>query len=133
MANAINAIHRAGMPVMGHLGMLPQRVVEEGGYKVKGKTDDERVRLVEDARILAEAGAFALVLELVQADTARAVTEGCDIPTLGIGSGAHCDGQILVTHDLIGLFPWFTPRFVQPRLQTAAAIKKAVIEWMKEI
>ena len=122
----IEAIHAAGIPVMGHIGMLPQSVREEGGYKVKGRSEDGAQALLEDARAVQEAGAFAVVVEIVAPDTAARITASLDIPTIGIGSGKGCDGQILVTHDLIGLFPWFQPKFVTPRAQVAAAIRAAV-------
>lgn len=110
---------------MAHIGMLPQSVREEGGYKVKGKTQSEAEALIADARAVEKAGAFSIVLEIVTADLARQITNTCGIPTIGIGSGEHCDGQILVTHDLIGLFPWFTPKFVSPEARVADEIRKA--------
>jgi 3-methyl-2-oxobutanoate hydroxymethyltransferase len=125
----VRAIVSAGIPFCGHLGMLPQHVQEEGGYLIKGKTEAERQALLDDAKALADAGAFAIVLELVTPPVAREITTRIPIPTIGIGSGDDCDGQILVTPDLIGLFPWFTPRFVKPRLNCAAEIKPAVIAW----
>ena len=114
---------------MGHLGMLPQHVLEEGGYRIKGKIESEQQRLLEDARLLADAGAFAIVLELVTPPVAKLISEKISIPTIGIGSGDDCDGQILVTPDLVGLFPWFTPRFVKPKANCAAEIKTAVAAW----
>ena len=125
----IRAIVSAGIPFMGHLGMLPQHVLEEGGYRIKGKIESEQQRLLEDARLLADAGAFAIVLELITPPVAREISETISIPTIGIGSGTDCDGQILVIHDLIGLFPWFTPRFVKPKANCAAEIKTAVAAW----
>ena len=121
----IEAITRAGIPFMAHIGMLPQSVREEGGYKVKGRTQAEAEALLADARAVEKAGAFSVVLEIVVADLARQITQAIDIPTIGIGSGEHCDGQILVTHDLIGLFPWFTPKFVSPQARVAEEIRKA--------
>jgi len=108
-------------------------VLEEGGYHVKGKKDAEHQKLLDDARALAGAGAFAIVLELVTAPVAKEISESISIPTIGIGSGPDCDGQILVTHDLIGAFPWFTPRFVKPQADCAAAIKSAAAAWKKSI
>ena len=122
----IGAIVGAGIPLMAHLGMLPQRVREEGGYHVKGKTEQEASVLLDQARIVEAAGAFAVVLELVAADVASRISESLRIPTIGIGSGPGCDGQILVTHDLIGLFPWFRPRFAKPEADVAAEIRTAV-------
>ena len=125
----VKAIVAAGIPFCGHLGMLPQHVLEEGGYRIKGKIESEQQRLLEDARLLADAGAFAIVLELVTPPVTKELTEKLAIPTIGIGSGADCDGQILVIHDLVGLFPWFTPRFVKPKANCAAEIKTAVAAW----
>ena len=122
----IEAIIAAGIPVMGHIGMLPQSVREEGGYKVKGRTPAEAEALQRDAEAVEKAGVFAVVLEIVMSDTARQITSALNIPTIGIGSGIHCDGQILVTHDLIGLFPWFTPKFVSPEARVADDIRRAV-------
>ena len=121
----IEAIIAAGIPVMGHIGMLPQSVREEGGYKVKGRTQAEAEALLADAAAVEKTGVFAVVLEIVAAETARRITETLEIPTIGIGSGSHCDGQILVTHDLIGLFPWFTPKFVSPEARVADDIRRA--------
>jgi 3-methyl-2-oxobutanoate hydroxymethyltransferase len=121
----IEAITRAGIPFMGHIGMLPQQVRNQGGYKVKGKTHEEAEALIADARAVEKAGAFSVVLEIVVPEIAKQITNAIAIPTIGIGSGEGCDGQILVTHDLIGLFPWFTPKFVSPEAQVAAEIRKA--------
>ena len=120
----------AGIPFMGHLGMLPQHVLEEGGkYRIKGRDDAGHSKLLDDATALAEAGAFALVLELVTPPVAREITERIAIPTIGIGSGPDCDGQILVTHDLLGTFPWFTPKFIKPKLNAAEQMRGAVQQW----
>ncbi len=127
------AIIAAGIPFCGHLGMLPQHVVEEGGYHVKGKKETEHQALLDDATALANAGAFAIVLELVTPPVAQELTKTLPIPTIGIGSGSDCDGQILVTPDLIGMFPWFTPRFVKPRANCAAEIKGAVAAWKNSL
>ena len=123
----------AGIPFLGHLGMLPQSVHEEGGYHVKGKLESEREGLLADAQALAQAGAFALILELVALPVARELTQTIPIPTFGIGSGPECDGQILVTTDLLGTFPWFTPKFVKPRLNAADQMRAAIEEWKKSI
>ncbi len=129
----VKAIIAAGIPFCGHLGMLPQHVLEEGGYHLKGKKEDEHARLLDDAKLLADAGAFAIVLELVTPPVAKEISENISIPTIGIGSGADCDGQILVTPDLTGSFPWFTPRFVKPKANCAAAIKSAVTAWKNSL
>ena len=131
--NQVRAIIAAGIPFLGHLGMLPQSVREEGGYHVKGKVESERQALLADAQALAQAGAFALVLELVAPPVAKELTQKIPIPTIGIGSGADCDGQILVTTDLLGTFPWFTPKFVKPRLNAADQMRAAIEEWKKSI
>src|SRR6185369_14027472 len=131
--NQARAIIAAGIPFMGHLGMLPQSVREEGGYHVKGKVESEREALLADAHALSEVGAFALVLELVTPSVAKQITDRIPIPTIGIGSGPDCDGQILVTTDLLGTFPWFTPKFVKPRLNAADQMRAAIEEWKKSI
>jgi 3-methyl-2-oxobutanoate hydroxymethyltransferase len=125
----VDAIIQAGIPFLGHLGMLPQSVREEGGYHVKGKVESEREALFADATALSDAGAFGIVLELVTPSVALEVSRRIAVPTIGIGSGGDCDGQILVTYDLLGLFPWFTPRFVKPRLNAAEQMKTVVSEW----
>jgi 3-methyl-2-oxobutanoate hydroxymethyltransferase len=129
----IRAILSAGIPFCGHLGMLPQHVLEEGGYHIKGKKEPEHQQLLEDAKLLAGAGAFAIVLELVTPLVAEEISNSISVPTIGIGSGDDCDGQILVTNDLVGLFPWFTPRFVKPGAHCAADIQSAVTTWKKSI
>lgn len=129
----VRAITGDGIPFMGHLGMLPQSVRKEGGYHIKGKSDHERAALIEDALALEKAGAFAIVIELVTPGVSSEITRSLSIPTIGIGSGPGCDGQILVTQDLIGSFPWFTPRFVKPRAATAAQIQSAVLEWQNDM
>ena len=129
----VRAIIAAGIPFLGHLGMLPQSVREEGGYHVKGKVESEREALLADAQALANAGAFAMVLELVAPPVAREITRKIPVPTIGIGSGPDCDGQILVTTDLLGTFPWFTPKFVKPRLNAADQMRAAIEEWKKSI
>ena len=129
----VRAIIAAGIPFIGHLGMLPQRVREEGGYHVKGKTEEERDALLADAAALADAGAFAIVLELVNPPVAREITKSILIPTIGIGSGPDCDGQILVTNDLLGTFPWFTPRFVKPYLNAGEQMRTAITKWREAV
>jgi 3-methyl-2-oxobutanoate hydroxymethyltransferase len=110
---AIRAIVGAGIPVMGHLGLTPQSVHQFGGFRAQGKSAAPAKRLMEDALILQEAGCFSIVLEAVPGRLAEYVSERLDIPTIGIGAGVGCDGQILVTHDLLGLFERFTPKFVK--------------------
>lgn len=129
----VRAIVAAGIPYCGHIGMLPQQVLEEGGYNVKGKTPSQREALLADAQALADAGAFAIVLEIITPPVAREITAAVPVPTIGIGSGPDCDGQILVIHDLVGLFPWFTPRFVRPKVASGQQIRAAVSEWKAEV
>ena len=129
----VRGIVSVGIPFCGHLGMLPQHVVEEGGYRVKGKIEPEQRGLIDDAQALADVGAFAIVLELVTPPVALALTKALSIPTIGIGSGDDCDGQILVISDLIGMFPWFTPRFVKPQANCAAEIQAAVAAWRNSL
>ena len=131
-AARIAALVAAGIPVMAHLGMLPQSIREEGGYKLKGKTPESAEALLADALAIESAGAFAVVLELVKADVAQRLSAALQIPTIGIGSGAGCDGQVLVTHDLIGLFPWFTPKFARQHAQVAASIREAATTFLRE-
>lgn len=128
----IEAITRAGIPFMAHIGMLPQQVREQGGYKVKGKTQSEAEALIADARAVEKAGAFSVVLEIVVPEIAKRITNAITIPTIGIGSGEQCDGQILVTHDLIGLFPWFTPKFVSPEARVADEIRRAARAFIEQ-
>ena len=131
----VQAILAAGIPFCAHLGMLPQHVLEEGGkYRIKGRDEAGRQKLLDDALALETAGAFACVLELVTPPVAKEVTQLCSrMLTIGIGSGADCDGQILVTPDLTGAFPWFTPRFVTPRAKTGEESRRAVTEWMASL
>lgn len=121
----VNAIVSAGIPMFGHLGMLPQAVREEGGYKIKGRVAEERERLLSDAKALEQAGAFAIVLELVLPEVAVEITKSISIPTIGIGSGPNCDGEIMVIHDLLGIFPWFRPKFVKEKNELGEAIRAA--------
>ena len=132
-AGVVRAMVDAGIPVMGHVGMLPQRVVQEGGYRIKGRTELEGERLIADGIALQEAGAFAVVLELVHAPIAERMSAALAIPTIGIGSGPGCDGQVLVTHDLIGLFPWFTPKFVRSRERIAERIGECAASFADEV
>ncbi len=112
-SETIKAIVGAGIPVMGHLGLTPQSVHQLGGFRAQGKSATDAQRLFEDSQILQEAGCFSLVLESIPARLAKLVSQQLEIPTIGIGAGADCDGQVLVTHDLLGLFDRFTPRFVK--------------------
>ncbi len=129
----VQAIVRAGIPFLGHLGMLPQHVLEEGGYHIKGKKEPEHEKLLDDANALIEAGAFAIVLELVLPRVAKEITQRIRIPTIGIGSGPDCDGQILVTPDLLGMLPWYDLKHVKPKLNAAEQIRAVVKDWVKGV
>lgn len=129
----VQSIIAAGIPFLGHLGMLPQHVLEEGGYHVKGRDPSQREALLADAHALQSAGAFGIVLELVTPPVAAELTQTLHIPTIGIGSGTACDGQILVTPDLLGTFPWFTPKFVRPQLEGARLMSAAIQQWMQQL
>jgi 3-methyl-2-oxobutanoate hydroxymethyltransferase len=129
----IEAILAAGIPLLGHLGMLPQNAVVEGGYRVKGKNEDERKALMADAVVLERAGAFGMVLELVSASVAQEITAQVSIPTIGIGSGPHCDGEILVTTDLLGTSPGFIPKHVKKNWHLAEQMRAAVVEWKESV
>ena len=129
----VEAIVAAGIPFIGHIGMLPQHVHEEGGYHVKGKTKQECDALMSDAEALVDAGAFAIVLELVSPELAAKLTEALPVPTIGIGSGPDCDGQILVTTDLWATSPDYIPRHVQPHMQVPVEMRTAVGEWLAEL
>ena len=122
-----------GIPMIGHIGMLPQRVREEGGYKKKGRTQDDADRLLRSAQDLEEAGVGAIVLESVVPDVAAQITAKLDIPTIGIGAGSDCDGQIRVIHDLLGAYPWFRPPFAVAYADFANDIKKAASSYIKDI
>ena len=129
----VQALVRAGVPVIGHLGLTPQTAGQLGGFKVQGKDMDAARKLLADARALEQAGAFATVLECVPGPLAKVVSRGINIPTIGIGAGAGCDGQVLVTNDMLGLFERFTPGFVKKYLNLAPEIKEAVHSFIKEI
>lgn len=127
------AIVRAGIPVMGHLGLTPQTATQLGGYKVQGRTAASARRLVEDALALQEAGCFAVVLEAVPAPVARVITAKLTIPTIGIGAGAACDGQVLVFHDVLGLFTRFTPKFVKRYAELYPVMLQALQTYCQEV
>jgi len=122
----------SGIQVIGHLGMLPQHVREEGGYNRKGKSEEEALALLDAALSLQTAGCCAIVLELVESSLSEKISKDLDIPTIGIGSGLGCDGQILVTTDLLGLQPWFRPSFVKPKADLATPFQNAVKEFIRE-
>jgi 3-methyl-2-oxobutanoate hydroxymethyltransferase len=130
---AVRAIVGAGIPVMGHLGLTPQSVHQLGGFRPQGRTASAARRLLEDALLLEEAGCFSLVLESVPARLAELVTKRLSIPTIGIGAGVGCDGQVLVTHDLLGLFDRFTPKFVKKYADFHAEMQRAFAEFKTDV
>jgi 3-methyl-2-oxobutanoate hydroxymethyltransferase len=129
----IRALVAARIPVMAHIGMQPQRVRIEGGYSMKGKTPEQATGLLEDAREVTNAGAFGLLLELVVPVVAKEITATVRIPTIGIGAGPDCDGQVLVLHDVIGLFPWFKPKFATQRVDVGNEIRRAATEFIAHV
>jgi 3-methyl-2-oxobutanoate hydroxymethyltransferase len=131
--SAVEAIVSAGIPVMGHLGLTPQSVHQLGGFRPQAREEAAALRLVEDAEILQEAGCFALVFESIPGRLAELVSRRIDIPTIGIGAGVGCDGQVLVTHDLLGLFDRFTPRFVKRYADLHAAMGEAFLSYREDV
>ncbi len=131
--DAIRAITGSGIPVMGHLGLTPQSVHQLGGFRAQGKTASAAKRLVEDALLLEEAGCFSIVLESVPARLAELISKKLSIPTIGIGAGVGCDGQVLVTHDLLGLFDRFTPKFVKKYANFHAEMNKAFSDYIEDV
>ncbi len=133
MADRVRAMTSIGIPVMGHLGMTPQSVHALGGYKVQGKVKDQAAMLLDDAKALEAAGAFAIVLEAMPTGLAKKITETVSIPTIGIGAGPHCDGQVLVLYDLLGLFDEFIPKFVKPYAQLKEDALQALRRYKEEV
>ncbi len=133
MTETIAAIVRAGIPVMGHIGLTPQSISKLGGYRVQGKTAADATRLLKDALALEQAGCFSIVLEAIPAAVAAVITEKLHIPAIGIGAGADCDGQVLVYHDLLGLFDRFTPSFVRRYADGRQVILQALIDFSEEV
>ncbi len=131
--NAIRAITLAGIPVMGHLGLTPQSIHMLGGFRPQGREASTALHLFEDARLLQEAGCFSLVLESVPARLARYISEHLEIPTIGIGAGAGCDGQVLVSHDILGLFERFTPKFVKKYANLYQDMSEAFAAYKSEV
>ena len=132
-AELVAALVLNGIPVVGHIGLTPQSIKAMGGYKVQGKTSPEMARLIKDARALEEAGAFAIVLEALPAELAKDITAAVSIPTIGIGAGEHCDGQILVIHDVLGLFEDFTPKFAKQYAQLGQAMRAAIGDYKSDV
>jgi 3-methyl-2-oxobutanoate hydroxymethyltransferase len=133
MARAIEAIVATDVPVMGHVGLTPQSVHRIGGHRVQGRRAGERERVLDDARAVQAAGAFAVVLECIPLDLAAEITAELAIPTIGIGAGAHCDGQVLVLHDLIGLSSDWTPRFAKRYAEVGREVVRAAREYVGEV
>jgi 3-methyl-2-oxobutanoate hydroxymethyltransferase len=132
-ADLVEKMVRAGIPVLGHIGLLPQDILKEGAYLVRGKDEESAAGLLEDARALEEAGAFAVVLECVAAGAAGEITRTLKIPTIGIGSGPDCDGQILVLHDLLGLYGKVRPKFAKPYADLEKAMIEAFAAYKREV
>ncbi len=132
-APTVQAIVNIGIPVLGHIGVTPQSATLQGGYRVQGKTADSAERLVRDAKALEDAGAFGIVLEMVTEEVAKIITESITVPTIGIGSGRFCDGQVLVLHDILGLYPRFTPRFAKRYADLTPTIQDALQRYSEEV
>ena len=132
-AETVQKIVSAGIPVMAHLGLTPQSIHQIGGYKVQGKKEDAARKIVEDAKILEEAGAFSLVLECIPEGLASEITHSLTIPTIGIGAGVNCDGQVLVINDMLGIYERFTPKHVKKYANLNLKIKKAVKSYIAEV
>ena len=133
MKNRVEALTRARIPVMGHVGLMPQTSPLWSGYRIQGKTDITAEEIIKDAMSLEEAGAFSVVLEMVTSEVAKMITERLSIPTIGIGSGPHCDGQIVVFHDILGLYDKFTPKFIKKYANLAEDIQKALESYRDEV
>jgi len=133
MAEVVHRVVECGMPVMGHIGLTPQSIHQLGGFKVQGKTQEAAIRLLKDARALEEAGAFAIVLESIPAPLARIITKKVSIPTIGIGAGPWCDGQVQVISDLLGLFTDFIPKHAKQYARLFDTIKSAMVDYIAEV
>jgi 3-methyl-2-oxobutanoate hydroxymethyltransferase len=129
----VNALVKASIPVMGHLGLTPQSVHKLGGYSVQGRDEDKRKVMIRDAKMLEEAGAFSLVLEMVPEDLAKEITESISIPTIGIGGGRYCDGQVLVLNDLLGMNESFTPKFLKKFADLSSIVRGALNDYNSEV
>ena len=133
IADTVKRIVEAGIPVMGHLGLTPQSIYKFGTYKVRAKEEEEAERLIEDAKILEESGVFSIVLEKIPTALAKRVTESLSVPTIGIGAGPHCDGQVLVLHDMLGLNKDFSPRFLRRYEDLHSRMSDAVQSYIKDV
>ena len=133
IAETVEHLVRIGIPVMGHLGLTPQAINKFGTYEVRAKDKNEAAQLLRDAKALADAGAFAIVLEKIPADLAKKVTQAISIPTIGIGAGPHCDGQVLVVYDMLGLTEEFKPRFVRRYAELAETMRGAFTQYIDDV
>lgn len=133
MAPTVKRLVDVGIPVMGHIGLTPQSVNQLGGYKVQGKTPAAAVKVLNDAKALEEAGAFAIVLETIPTPLAKLITERVKVPTIGIGAGPHCDGQVQVFHDMLGLYLGYIPKHAKQYAQLARTIEEAVAQYVREV
>lgn len=133
ISDLVRKLTLSGIPVMGHIGLTPQSIHSMGGYKVQGKTEEAKKRLIASAKSLEEAGVFSIVLECVPEDLAKEITESISIPTIGIGAGRYCDGQVLVINDILGLFEGFRPKFVKKYANLAPVVEKAVKDFVDEV
>ncbi|HET6517904.1 MAG TPA: 3-methyl-2-oxobutanoate hydroxymethyltransferase [Nitrosopumilaceae archaeon] len=133
MADTVSAIVETGIPVMGHIGFQPQTTALSQGYKVQGRTADQAIRLIEDAKALEEAGVFSIALEMVSHEVSKIISESISIPTIGIGSGINCDGQVLVVHDILGLYEKLKPKFVKQYLSLSDDVVKAVSNYKNDV
>lgn len=133
MVHTIKAIVETGIPVMGHIGLQPQTTMLSQGYRVQGRTKDAAIKLIEDAKALEKAGVFSIALEMVSHEVAKIISESINIPTIGIGSGKNCDGQVLVIHDMLGMYDKLKPKFVKRYLSLSIDITKAVESYRKDV
>lgn len=133
MADTVKRIIEVGIPVMGHIGLTPQSINRFGGYVVRGKSDEERKYLIESAKVLEEVGCFSVLLESIPKKLAKEITESLKVPTIGIGAGVDCDGQVLVINDILGLFEDFQPKFVRRYAQLAGEIRKACQNFLNDV
>lgn len=133
VADLVHRLVRAGIPVMGHIGMTPQSVHQLGGFKVQGRTDAQRAQILAGARAVADAGAYAIVVEAVPHALAAEITKAVSVPTIGIGAGVHCDGQVMVMHDLLGLEPAWKPRFVRRYAEMGQAVGEAFAAYAADV
>jgi len=133
MTDTIKAIVKTGIPVMGHIGLQPQTTILSQGYRVQGKTVETAMRLIEDAKALEEAGVFSIVLEMISHEVTKIISESISIPTIGIGSGKYCDGQVLVIHDMLGMYDKLKPKFVKRYLSLSNDITNAVKSYRKDV